>query len=74
MRRSAPTCLGVGDNDPIEARVLVGADKRSGRHITSAKRPSSTRPDGSVLCSLSATRQRRSFVLSFLEHADARAA
>ena len=63
----------LGDGDPIEARVLVDADQAlwSSHHV-GTDAVVETRPDGSVVLALTVRNRDafRSFVLSFLEHAE----
>ena len=63
----------IGDGDPIEARVLVDADQAlwSSHHVGNDA-VVETRADGSVVLALTVRNRDafRSFVLSFLEHAE----
>jgi proteasome accessory factor B len=63
----------LGDGDPIDARVLVDADQAVwAAHHVGTDAVVDTRPDGSVVLALTVRNQDafRSFVLSFLEHAE----
>lgn len=63
----------LGDDDPIEARVLIDADQALlARHIAGDTAVLETRDDGSIVLALT-VRNRPAFrgvVLSFLEHAE----
>jgi len=63
----------LGDGDPIDARILVDADQAVwAAHHVGTDAVVETRPDGSVVLSLTVRNRDafRSYVLSFLEHAE----
>ena len=63
----------LGDGDPVEARILVDADQAIwAAHHVGSDAIVDTRPDGAVVLSLTVRNLDafRSFVLSFLEHAE----
>ena len=63
----------LGDGDPIDARILVDADQAVwAAHHVGTDAVVETRPDGSVVLALTVRNNDafRSFVLSFLEHAE----
>lgn len=63
----------LGDEEPVVARVLVDADQAAwARHEVGSDAEVEERPDGSVVLTVPVRNRRafRSFVLSFLEHAE----